>query len=51
MYLRFLNVQSYEGKHCHGVREASRTVTNCAIHECMLCILIPPATQVQETQS
>ena len=27
MSLQFLNAESYEGKQCHGVREASRTVT------------------------
>ena len=27
MSLKFLNVESCEGKQCHGVREASRTVT------------------------
>ena len=27
MSLQFLNVESCEGKQCHGVREASRTVT------------------------
>ena len=27
MSLQFLNVESCEGKQCHGVREASRTIT------------------------
>ena len=27
MSLQCLNVESYEGKQCHGVREASRTAT------------------------
>ena len=40
MSLQFLNVDSCEGKQCHGVREASRTVTlRCTNTYCVSCFL------------
>ena len=40
MFLQFLNVESCEGKQCHGVREASRTITVRYTNTyCVSCLL------------